>query len=769
MTGKQYNADIFQALPTPCVILRPNAPHFTIVEANLAYLTIVHRTREESIGKEFFKVFPNNPYQNEMDWRSIFDEVIQTKKPCKVPPKKYAFPTAETTTGFDIMYLEVTNTPVLDEQGALKYIIRSMTDVTDTVHRETFHEETQYTGRIGSWELNMAHQTVTWSKGLRNIYEVLPEYKPVFRVLDEFYPDPVARQTFEDALDKATKDNTVFHITLPAVTAKGNERWLSTIGKSDLVNGTCIRIYGITQDVTESKRQNDLDDLEKKILQMSVQPDISLSTVLTDYIRGVEALFRGMYCSILRVRNDHLINWVAPSLPASYIATIHNLPIGEGVGSCGTAAYRKERVIVSEIATDPKWASGKEHALAHGLLACWSHPLIDSRGKVIAVLGIYYKEEKFPNADELLIIDRMSALLNIIVENRQNADRLRESATLMAQVQELACFGSWQFNIETKRTKWSPVLCDIYGIDPAVYSPSYDHYLALIHSDDRQRVDNLINEAIASRKDIVFEERIVRPDGEIRHLRSWARSVVKGDGDQQSVKLIGASLDITESKQAEFQLKQLHAQLEQQLKEVELSEQKYSRLFHLSPQPMWVYDLETYRFLDVNAAAITHYGYTREDFLSMTLADIAPPEEATKLLNAVEHAKRNHILFTKGVFVHRKKNGELIKVDRLANFIEFHGRRAGLVLLNDITLKLYYIEAIESQNNKLKEIAWMQSHTVRAPLARIMGLIDLIQHGPSSELDQGQLLQAIQESAVELDDVLGDITEKAEQVNLNFM
>src|SRR5690606_33851006 len=126
-------------------------------------------------------------------------------------------------------------------------------------------------------------------------------------------------------------------------------------------------------------------------------------------------------------------------------------------------------------------------------------------------------------------------------------------------------------------------------------------------------------------------------------------------------------------------------------------------------------------------------------------------------------------LFSRGIFIHRKKNGELIKVERFANSIEFHGRKAELVLVNDITLKLYHIEAIEAQNNKLKEIAWMQSHTVRAPLARIMGLVDLIHHGPLPDIEQDQLLQAIQQSATELDDILRDITEKAEQVNLNLL
>src|SRR5690606_34540914 len=119
----------------------------------------------------------------------------------------------------------------------------------------------------------------------------------------------------------------------------------------------------------------------------------------------------------------------------------------------------------------------------------------------------------------------------------------------------------------------------------------------------------------------------------------------------------------------ELKLKQLHAQLKKHLREVAQSEQKYSDLFHLSPQPMWVYDLDTYRFLDVNTAAITHYGYTREEFLSMSLMDIAPPEGMAKLRAAAERARKNDKLFSKGEFIHRKKNGEIIKVDRRSNII----------------------------------------------------------------------------------------------------
>lgn len=764
MIGEQHYSVVFQALPIPCLVLLPNAPEFTIINVSDAYAEVTNTNRCELIGKGFFEIFPNNPYLSDTIWKNIFDEVILKKKPCKVAPQKYAFPTADVPARLDVKYLEVVNTPVLDAEGEIEFIIRSMTDVTDTIYHERFLEDTQHAARIGSWEVNMARQTVTWSVGLRKIYEVASNYCPDFDSTMAFYPDESDRQKIKQAFQKAMKDGTVFHIALPITTAKGHRRWLSVVGKADLVDGTCIRVYGISQDITDTKRLTDLDHLERTILELNAQRTTSLKAVLADYLLGLEALLPGIYCSIHRVQDGHLLNWVAPSLPLSYTSSLHNLPIGKKTGSCGTAAYSKKRVIAKDIAHDSRWAAYKHLALPHDLKACWSHPIMDSGGEVIAVLGMYYKQIKTPNHDELIIIDRTSSLLKTIIESRQNADLAQETTAMMAQGQELACFGNWQRDFETDRTTWSPTLCDIYGINPAAYLPSFEHYLALVHPDDRERVMHIVKQIHQTGNDTVFEERIVRPSGEIRHIRSWARLLT--NGDNVPIKLIGACLDITETKQAELTLKNLHAELEKHLKEVEESEKKYSDLFHLSPQPMWVYDLETYRYLDVNAAAITHYGYTREEFMSMTIKDIRPPSEIQKMEAAVALSRQHDKLFSKGIYKHRKKNGEIIHVEVRSNIIKSHGRKAEIILAQDITEKLYYIEAIEAQNKKLQEIAWMQSHMVRAPLARIMGLVDLIQHVPESGIENSELLDAINSSAIELDDILRSITAKAEQINL---
>src|SRR5665213_195306 len=136
---------------------------------------------------------------------------------------------------------------------------------------------------------------------------------------------------------------------------------------------------------------------------------------------------------------------------------------------------------------------------------------------------------------------------------------------------------------------------------------------------------------------------------------------------------------------------------------------------------MWVYELETLHFLDVNIAAINHYGYSREEFLSMIISEIGPEEDIHKTEQVVLNLRQHDPPFFQGIFRHKKKDGELIHVDIHSNIILFKGKKAKLILANDITERIKYIGAIEKQNEKLREIAWIQSHIVRAPLARMLG------------------------------------------------
>ncbi len=109
----------------------------------------------------------------------------------------------------------------------------------------------------------------------------------------------------------------------------------------------------------------------------------------------------------------------------------------------------------------------------------------------------------------------------------------------------------------------------------------------------------------------------------------------------------------------------------------------YENFYKSNPHPMWIYDLETLAFLDVNDAAIQHYGYSKEEFLSMTIKDIRPPEDIPALRENI--AKVTQGLDVAGTWRHIKKDGTLIYVEIISHTLTFAGRRAEIVLAFDVT------------------------------------------------------------------------------------
>ena len=136
--------------------------------------------------------------------------------------------------------------------------------------------------------------------------------------------------------------------------------------------------------------------------------------------------------------------------------------------------------------------------------------------------------------------------------------------------------------------------------------------------------------------------------------------------------------------------------------ELKDSESRYRELFISNPHPMWVYDLESLTFLDVNDAAILHYGYSRDEFLSMTIKDIRPPEDVPRLLDNVEQVKEG--VDRAGVWRHIKKDGNIIEVEITSHVLIFGQRRAEIVLVNDITERRRAEEALKKSEEKLRYI-----------------------------------------------------------------
>ncbi|MBL7691786.1 MAG: PAS domain-containing protein [Flavipsychrobacter sp.] len=315
------------------------------------------------------------------------------------------------------------------------------------------------------------------------------------------------------------------------------------------------RLSGIMMDITLNKLLADLEQLEKQVLEMNAEPNAELDRILHFHTSGIERLFPAMKCSVLRISNGKAYNWASPSLPEGYVKAINELTIGQNRGSCGTAAFLNKRVIATDIEHDERWADFKDLAMGYGLRACWSQPIVNSKGAVVATFAMYYTTVKTPNEMELSIIDRSASLMQVIIENKRYAATISEMNLMASQAQELANFGTWQWDMASERLLWSDELYRIYGLDSNTFVPSYENYLSKIHDEDRERVRAAMGKAIEEKKEIAFEERIVRPSGEVRCLQSWLR--VMKDDKGNMVKLVGACLDVTRAKESSRKMQEI--------------------------------------------------------------------------------------------------------------------------------------------------------------------------------------------------------------------
>ena len=155
-----------------------------------------------------------------------------------------------------------------------------------------------------------------------------------------------------------------------------------------------------------------------------------LEDVLDGITRFIEAHCEGtVFASVLLLDRDgkRLCHGAAPSLPESYTKAIDGVAIGPSVGSCGTAAYRGRRVVVTDIATDPLWADFVDLATAHGLGSCWSEPILASHGELLGTFAIYRGEQHAPAATELELVEIATHLAGIAIEHTRKEEDIRAS------------------------------------------------------------------------------------------------------------------------------------------------------------------------------------------------------------------------------------------------------------------------------------------------------------------------------------------------------
>lgn len=211
-------------------------------------------------------------------------------------------------------------------------------------------------------------------------------------------------------------------------------------------NCEAVRLIGTHVDVTRQKKAELFDKRNTKILKM-IAKGKPASEIYNEIALMYEERHPGLRCSLLELEGNKLLHGGAPSLPNDYCKAVHGLENGPDVGSCGTSTFTGKRVLVENIATDPKWAELKDVALPFGMRSCWSEPIKNSSGNVLGAFGMYYDYPALPNEEESNDLTSAARLAGIVMEREQSQNRIRD----LAYTDELTRLSSrrhFYFNIE---------------------------------------------------------------------------------------------------------------------------------------------------------------------------------------------------------------------------------------------------------------------------------------------------------------------------------
>lgn len=185
------------------------------------------------------------------------------------------------------------------------------------------------------------------------------------------------------------------------------------------LTGTTQKLPAINPPSPPKEDSDEFRAHQEEVRRM-IAADVPLTEILTKLVLMIEAQTPDMLCSILLLSDDgnHVRHAVAPSLPESYVKVIDGSPIGPKHGSCGTAMFRGEPVCVSDILTDPLWDDYRQHAIAIGMRACWSTPIMSSKGKVLGSFAMYYREPRSPDGEEQHLTQIATKLAAEAIEHR---------------------------------------------------------------------------------------------------------------------------------------------------------------------------------------------------------------------------------------------------------------------------------------------------------------------------------------------------------------
>jgi PAS domain S-box-containing protein len=436
---------------------------------------------------------------------------------------------------------------------------------------------------------------------------------------------------------------------------------------------------GLADERTQGAHTAAFEAGQREILE-AIAARAPLNQVLEQIVVLVERQAEGMICSILLVDPIHRVvhPGAGPHLPPTLMQGIDGAEIGPQAGSCGTAAYRRERVIVEDIGTHPAWAAYRHLALPYGLRASWSTPIFSpDRSQVLGTFAMYYLDARGPTTREIAWVDRATHLAAIAIA-RDRAERdLRDSEARYRQIVDTAFEGVWLFDSNAHTLFANQRTAELLGRSPgemvghSVFEFMDDETRTWARGDFLERL-----RTVREQQMLWFR----RKDGSRLCALMSGSPIHNQQGELTGA--LGMLTDITDLKAAERALRQ--------------SEAEFRVLFESAAIGMALVDADG-RALRANLSLQHALGYTESELRRKKIVDLVHPEDARESLELARgllQGRRDSYQHEARFF---RKDGTLVWVRLTASLVrESGGTGRAIAMIENITERRQMEESVRS-------------------------------------------------------------------------
>lgn len=347
------------------------------------------------------------------------------------------------------------------------------------------------------------------------------------------------------------------------VTADGKQRiWDFDISSFGHHRDSRKLFISLAHDVTEHKRIEAIRQLESDLFSAIIARQ-DLDSLLTQVVLGIEKLMPDCLASVLLLdpTGTRLQRGATPNLPDVYNEAIDGTEIGPQAGSCGTAAFLGEPVIVEDIATDPLWDDYRHLALPHGLRACWSQPIFDDSQQVLATFAIYHKHPQRPSDTDQDTIRRIGDMLSVAITKKRAEAKADASNERFRRIFEQAVTGVAITDLQGRYLEANRAYCEMLGYSEETLRQT--DLISLTYPPDRSIQQQEMADILRGLHRPVIEKRHLTRDGEVVWVRTSVS--VERDADGRPLTLVRITENVTQAHHAIERLKEAERSMSQLL------------------------------------------------------------------------------------------------------------------------------------------------------------------------------------------------------------